>query len=199
MPKATFPCERGCGTTCTDFARRKTRLCVTCSRRANGSHPDKIAKSSAAMKRRMADPALKAYHLGRAHAGLRDRFATDPAFAARAAENARAMGLSRRGHVAQPPGSDARRRAVATRRKTLLGWCPAKYLPEYERLVYSKRLPAAEARRTIEKQVAADLAKMPTHERQLLQIARGAQLTATFVARPVGSPFTLGGVGSSML
>lgn len=199
MNEETVPCEGGCGATCRPFRKRKTRLCVNCVRKANGRHPSKIRLTRDAMKRRMADPVMKAEHLGRAHDGLRKRYAQDPEFARRMADNCRKIGLSQMGHAAQPRGSEPRRRAVASRRATLLGWRPPEYLPEYERLVYSKRLRAADARAAIERQIAADLSKLSPHERQLRQIANGARLVPTFKPRATDEAFTLGGVATGMI
>lgn len=199
MTGATFLCAGGCGKSCRDFPKRKTRFCVDCSRKANGRHPDKIRLSREAMKRRMADPVLKAAHLGRAHEGFRQRIAQDPDFAARMSASGRHMGLSKAGHAAQPRGSEPRQRAAASRMKTILGWCPADYRAEYDHLVNSKRLKAAQAREVIERKIAADLKKMSPHERNLRQIALGARLVPAFKPSRCSPDFTLGGVGSSML
>lgn len=151
------------------------------------------------MKRRMADPVFKAAHLGRAHDGFRRRIAEDPEFAAQLSENGRKMGLSKAGHDAQPRGSEPRQRAAASRMKTILGWCPADYRAEYDRLVNSKRLKAADARAVIERKIAADLKKLSPHERNLRQIALGARLVPAFKPSRSSHDFTLGGVGSGML
>lgn len=199
MTEETFPCAGGCGATCRPFRGRKTRLCAACNRSANGRNPNKNRLNREAMKRHMSDPAYRERALRRAHEGYRKRMAADPDMRARISAQAKAMAATRAGIAAQPSGSEPRRRAVESRRRTLLGWCPEAYLPEYQRLVYSKRLRAAEARAIIEAQIKADEARLTPHERQLQKIAHGAQLTRKFVAPSPASAFTLGGVGSGMI
>lgn len=200
MSDDLLPCANGCGGTYRHYRRRKTKLCVTCSRSANGRNPSKISKSRAAMLKRMSDPAIKAEALKRAHDGWRKRLAEDPELRARMADRWREVGKSRIGHLAMPAGSPARRRAVASRMKTIMPWCPPEYLDEYRRLLYSKKLKAVDARAVIEQMIAADQAKMTPFEKQLQRVRNGeVGVVNKFVPTADTGPYTLGGVASGML
>lgn len=200
MTATEFPCAAGCGAMCKDFPRRKTRLCAVCTRSANGRSPSKIEKSRAAMKARLADPATRAAHIAYTSAGLRRRLAADPAEAARRAEQCRALGKSMIGHAAQPAGSEPRRRVATKQIERTMGWCPPAYRDEYRRLVNNMKIKAVDARAMIEQQVAADQAKLPVFERQLMRLRSGeAKAVNKFKPRVDAGPFTLGGVASGMI
>ncbi|MDG2512435.1 hypothetical protein P7B04_06960 [Sphingobium yanoikuyae] len=196
----TYPCEAGCGTIITHAPYRKTRLCVPCVRSANGRNPSKRAKGSIAMKKRMADPVFKARQLSVAHDAMRERLASDPELRARQADICRALGKSGAGRAAQGKGSEPRRRAAITRRQTMLGWCPPHLLPEYQRMIYSKRMKAADARAIVEGMMRKEEAALTPFEKQLRRISSGEiGISRKFIPETDASPFTLGGVSSGML
>ncbi|MCK0531468.1 hypothetical protein [Sphingobium agri] len=193
-------CEAGCGASYRPFPRRKTKLCIQCSRSANGRHPDKIAKSRDAMLRRMADPTIKAETLRRAHDGFRKRMADDPQMRAEMVERCRTLGKSMLGHKHMPAAGPARRKAVESRRRTLFSWCPAEYFEQYRHLVYAKRVRAADARAIVEQQIKADEANMSAFDKQLHRLRRGeATIVQKFTPKVDTGPFTLGGVASGMI
>lgn len=68
-------------------------------------------------------------------------------------------------------GAEARQQAVATRLATLYAWCPLELRDEYRRLIRTKRMSAAEARRVIE----ADIAGTVEHARRSVANAIDAQ------------------------
>ena len=115
-------------------------------------------------------------------------------------ERGRVLGESLIGHKYMPAAGEARRKAVASRLKTMLGWCPAEYLEQYRHLVYVKRVRAAEARAIIEQQVKDDEANTPAFEKQLRRLRRGeATIARKFKPNADTGPFTLGGVASGMI
>lgn len=195
-----LPCANACGAVYKHSPRRKTRLCLACCRSANGRHPDKIAKSRANMRRRMADPKIKAETLRRCHDGLRKKMAEDPQARAEMVERGRALGKSLIGHKHMPAAGAARRKAVESRLRTMLGWCPAEYLEQYRHLVYSKRVRAADARAIVEQQIKSDEANMSAFDKQLHRLRRGeATIVQKFTPKADTGPFTLGGVASGMI
>ena len=195
-----LPCANACGAVYKHFSRRKTRLCLACCRVANGRHPDKIAKSRANMRRRMADPTIKAETLKRCHDGLCKKMAADPQMRAEMVERGRALGKSLVGHQHMPANGVARRKAVESRLRTMLGWCPPEYLPLYRHLVYSKRMRAADARAIVQQQIKDDQAKMSPFDKQLQRVRRGEATIVRKFTPDIGTgPYTLGGVASGML
>ncbi|WP_156679375.1 hypothetical protein [Sphingomonas profundi] len=52
---------------------------------------------------------------------------------------------------------EARSAAVASTDRAKFGWCPPELRPAYHRLVRTKRIPAAEARRIIEAEIAGTI------------------------------------------
>lgn len=93
----------------------------------------------------------------------------------------------------------AKAKAGAARTNTVLAWCPPAYRDQYRTLTVSQRLPAAEARRLIEEQIATDRARMTPFERDMARLAAGAQLVSAPDFRTAGPAFTLGGIASGML
>lgn len=84
---------------------------------------------------------------------------TTPEKRAWAAERARQMGLAEIGRaVAQTPEAQAKRSASCT--ATKLAWCPPHLRESYRHLIYSKKIPAAEAREIILAQEQAEIAAM---------------------------------------
>lgn len=120
--------------------------------------------------------ATRAEHRAAISAGLQRRWATDPAYAAAAADRARAAARCRdkammreraidnrlweHGHrhrwsVSAPPGSAARARTGARISAAKLAHIPTDYRGEYRRLT-RRGVPAAEAERMIRDQADAD-------------------------------------------
>lgn len=84
---------------------------------------------------------------------------TSPEHRAWAAERAKAIKLHERGSAAsQTAEANAKRSASATASK--LAWCPPHLRQDYRRLIYSKKLSAAEARQIILAQDAAEVAEV---------------------------------------
>lgn len=140
------------------FKARKWNKCVHCSRSAIGRSPAASAKSGAATRARLADPATRAEHIARTADGLRRRLATDPVERERRSAYGRALGLSGKGLAAQGSGSPARQIVAFKQSERAIGWCPLEYRDEYRRLTGKMGVRAADARRMIEAQIAKDLA-----------------------------------------
>lgn len=92
--------------------------------------------------------------------------------------------LWEKGHAElRRPGSTAMQRAGRTRSATLLAWCPPHLRDEYRFLTKEKRVPIAEARRMIEEQNAADMARwrrsIGVARAELIGPSRQARLAAT--------------------
>jgi hypothetical protein len=118
---------------------------------------------------------------------------TDPDERRRAIESGRA--LSR----LHPPTRERVEQQQASREK--LAWCPPQYAGLNTEL-RRKRIPAAERRRVIADQAAADerarLAAMTPFERQMDRVRQGAGITEC-VPMPSRQYGTLGGVSGGML
>lgn len=72
---------------------------------------------------------------------------------------AREINLSSIGRAALVGNTEARVRGGKRRTATLLSWCPAELRDEYKRLVYSCKLPAAEARAMVLEQHERDMGR----------------------------------------
>jgi hypothetical protein len=164
--------------------------------------------SSCRMKVMRADPAMEARRV----AAFRDRMANDPEFRAkhnaasaerltkwRATEagasftNANSLANLER---ANTPENTAKR--IHAIRSHKLGWCPEERWDEYRKL--ARNMPAAEARRIIEADLAAKEAArfkaLSPFERDMERIAKGARIVEQFTPRKADHGFSI--VGSSM-
>jgi hypothetical protein len=152
------------------------------------------AKRADAFRRSLAsDPELRAKHSSASAERLRAWRATE---AGAAFTNANSLANLA---VANTTENLARRKhAIRAKR---LAWCPETRWDEYTKL--ARRMPAAEARRIIEADLAAlerrRLAAMTKYQRAMERIAGGAQLVDAWKPNVVGPAFTLGGVASSEL
>lgn len=135
---------------------KKSPYCRRCIGRHVGRDPRRRAKVSAAMKAHLADPATLAAHKQRTGDGVRRAMIEKPGFAAARRELGRALGLTRKGIVNRPAGSQSRITAGRRSGATKLAWCPVEYRDDYRRLVKWQGVKAAEARRMIEAQITAD-------------------------------------------
>ncbi|KKW93884.1 hypothetical protein [Sphingobium chungbukense] len=199
---ATFLCEGGCGREIEERPRRKTRFCRSCCGRIFGSNPERAKKSSAAMKRLMADPSFKAAHVERTSAALREKAANDPAEAERRRESGRALFRTGLGHAAQPPGSEARMRVGRMTTERHLSWCPEHLRGLYRDLTKSKGYLAADARQVIEAEMERERAnrgRRLSFDEQLRRVQNGARLVSKFEPRAADHGFTLGGVASGLI
>ncbi len=110
-------------------------------------------------------------------AGIRKRYAADPAFAAektrliveaarkpeerqRRSERAKLMGLSRLGHAALKGNEQLHRRRGQAVSRTRMSHVPSGYLELYRDLIGKQKLLAAEALRIVIDQRAADLRRL---------------------------------------
>jgi hypothetical protein len=198
----TFQCEGGCGREIEERPRRKTRFCRSCCGRVHGSNPDRAKKSSAAMKRRMADPAFRTAHVERTSTALRAKIANDPQEAERRRESGRALYRSGLGHAAQPPGSAPRMRVGRLTTERHLSWCPEHLRDVYRDLTNRKGYLAADARQVVEAEMERERAnrgRRLSFDEQLRRVQNGARLVSRFEPRAADHGFTLGGVASGMI
>lgn len=160
--------------------------------------PAVVARRAASGKVTLALPSVKARHRAGVKAG-RARHLADPAALAKLSARARVAGRQNI-HCANTP--EARAKAAANLQRSRLAWCPERYWPlnfELRRAGY--RL--AERKQMVADQIAIDerearAAETP-FERQMAQVAAGAQIIAKFTPRKADPDFTLGGVSGGML
>lgn len=138
-----------CGRALPHNPRRKGTRCKSCNARAMTTSAAHRAAASRAMSRRWANP-NEAARLGRAiSAGITPE----------ERERRRARGTICCNARAAAAGSDVRDRAGRTLSQTRLGWLPLEYRDDYFRLRSNHKYSAADARRLIEAQIAADHAR----------------------------------------
>jgi hypothetical protein len=137
-------------------AKSPVTHCRRCSILRVQADPELEAKRRAGIGALFADPVYVAEHRARLQASVA-KASQDPAFI----ERRRAHGLrqyrdclSRPDVQAKAHGPDARKRAGRATSETRLAWCPVELRAEYRRLIRSKLIPAAEARRIIEAEIA---------------------------------------------
>ena len=193
--------------TCSDCpaaisAKSKGR-CRPCSMKRINSDPVLTAKREAAIAVYGASPkgrATSAANMRRYNLNLSP--AERAARSERGKRTAREV-LTRPDVMARSHGPEARRKAGLARTETVLGWCPPHLRDEYRRLLHKKHIPAAEARKMIETQIASDerarLAAMTPLDRQMEKLANGARLVTNVMPSRVAPDFTLGGVSGGML
>ncbi|SKB26974.1 hypothetical protein [Sphingopyxis flava] len=148
-----------CGVARFSTKPKKSPYCRRCIGRHTGRSPARRAKCSAAMKAYLADPNALAAHAKRTGDGLRRAIAENPEFAEKRRELGRMIGKTRLGVMNRPAGCPSRILAGRRSGATKLAWCPVEYRDDYRRLVKSQGLKAAEARKVIEDQIAADAAR----------------------------------------
>jgi hypothetical protein len=130
--------------------------CRRCSILRVKADPALDAKRRAGVDALFADPAYVAEHRVRLQANVA-KASQDPAFIERRRAHGRrqyAECLSRPEVQAKAHGPEARKRAGRATSETRLAWCPTELRAEYRRLIRSKLIPAAEARRIIEAEIA---------------------------------------------
>lgn len=108
------------------------------------------------MLEKHADPEFRQLHIERTSAGTRASL-LDPVKLKARQENGRRCGMLGLGVQRLGAGHPARIAAGRKLSETRMGWCPLEYRDEYRRLVRSKLVSAAEARRMIEDMIAADM------------------------------------------
>lgn len=182
---------------CTDCsvgitAQSKTGRCRSCANRAMSGTPQHRRKNSEGQRRRMADPAFRAFK----RSVLRKNQAkgrANPETNARLIQSA----LDNLAKAFTPEAITLKRKrakaAFARRMDPRVAWCPAEYREMHRRNVVSKRMPAAESRRLIEAMIAEN---PPTFEAKLKAVAEG-RLTISANLRVPSRQYewTLGGVG----
>jgi len=114
------------------------------------------ARRRAGIATLFSDPAYVEEHRERLRKTMTAKL-EDPAFVERKREHGRRQyrdHLSRPEVQAKAHGPEARSKAGRKTSETRLAWCPPEMRDEYRRLIRSKLIPAAEARRIIESEIA---------------------------------------------
>jgi transcriptional regulator with XRE-family HTH domain len=166
----------------------RTEEAVATRCRVLGAHNPEAARanSAAGVRAVRADPVRGAQIRRKIGA------AYDPDRRAAAADRMRQVN-ARRQYAPLPQERKERIRAGATKfHRRKWAWLPDAYREQYRRI--AKKTCAAEARRLILEQIAADEARLSPFERQMRALTKGAQLVAKPVLRRRDSDFTLGGV-----
>lgn len=145
-----------CSTTLAHNPRRKGTMCQRHASQIVGRDPAKREKCRIAMKARMSDPDERAKNAARMKAGWRRALAEKPDLRARLVERGKKVGALNKGNILTPAGSPARRLAARKQSDFYMGWCPLEYRADYRSLVSNQRFRAAEAKRMILDQIAAD-------------------------------------------
>lgn len=148
-----------CGTALKPDARRKTGCCKSCAARANVKSDRHRKSAREAMERRWADESERLRLASLIRAGIKQRLANDPAYAAQRRAQCVANGRKTASLINTPAGSDIRRRAARSWSERWLGWCPFEYRDDYRQLRINQGFRAAEARRLIEDQIKLDAAR----------------------------------------
>ncbi|RSV11646.1 hypothetical protein CA235_18420 [Sphingomonas sp. ABOLF] len=146
---------RSCGCGKPIGPKNQTGYCRSCCARAKFHAPGVRERRLESIRRNFADPAYRAAHAER----LRIASSTPKAIAARrqrGREQYRDV-LSRPDVLARTQSPDARQKRGASITEARLGWCPADRREEYRVLIMTKKIPAAEARRIIEAEIAGTL------------------------------------------
>ncbi len=151
-------------------AAKPTSHCRSCSARRMLTDPAIAAKRASNLRDFFDRPGVKEMLAERIHASQAKALA-DPVERERLREHGRKQYrevLSRPDVQALTYSPQANARRGASCRETSLAWCPVPYRDEYQRLVYSKRMSAAEARAIIEAEIAGTAA----HARRAVENAR---------------------------
>lgn len=137
-------------------AKSPVTHCRRCSILRVGNDPALEAKRLAGIESLFSDPAYVAAQRERLQAGIAKAL-RDPAFIERKREQGRRQYrdyLSRPDILARNRSPEVRKAAGRKSSETRMGWCPPELRAEYRRLIRSKLLAAAEARRIIEAEIA---------------------------------------------
>ena len=137
-------------------AAKPTTHCRRCSIMRVASDPELEARRVEKLRVLYRDPAYLDEHRARLRASIA-RARQDPAFMESLRRNGRRLHrdfLSRPDVVARNRSPEVRKAAGAKTSEKRLGWCPPELRAEYRYLVRSKLIPAAEARKIIEAEIA---------------------------------------------
>lgn len=181
------PTKRSCTNCSSPISRQsKTGRCKPCALAAINADPEQQAKRIAGIKARFKDPSHRAKMAAVVHAAhMKAR--RDPDKAARMNNNIHRARLRLNDPDVRATFLAGRPAAIKKRLKTLMAWCPEEYQAEYKRLVRSKRMLAADAKRFI-------LSQLTPFERQMQALRNGARLVEMPVRRSRAHDYTLGGV-----
>lgn len=137
-------------------AAKPTTHCRRCSIMRVQADPALEEKRRAAIAALFQDPDYVDAHRARLRKSM-EAAQADPALVERRREHGRRQyreHLSRPEVRAKAHCPDARKRAARKTSETRLAWCPPERRDEYRHLITSKLIPAAEARRIIEAEIA---------------------------------------------
>lgn len=166
------------------------KFCSSCRMKALRADPEMEAKRVATFRARFADPDFKAKHCAASAERLAKWRETDEG-----AAFVKANGKANLVEANSPENTQKRIRAI---RAALMGWCPEDRWDEYRKMARS--MPAPEARRIIEADIAAKerarFKALSPFERDMERIANGARIVEQFRPRKTDHAFSI--VGSSM-
>lgn len=136
-------------------AAKPTTHCRRCSILRVASDPSLEAKRVEKLRAKHDDPQFAAEHRARLRASIA-RLSMDPAFIESRRRNGQRLQLdflSRPDVVARNRSPEVRKAAGRKTSDTRLAWCPPHLRADYQVLIRSKLLTAAEARRVIEAEI----------------------------------------------
>lgn len=137
-------------------AAKPTTHCRRCSIMRVQSDPDMEARRRAGIATLFSDPSYVEEHRARLRKTIAAKL-TDPAFVERKREHGRRQYrdcLNRPDVRAKAHSPEARQKAGRATHETRMAWCPPELRADYRRLIRSKLIPAAEARKIIEAEIA---------------------------------------------
>lgn len=140
-------------------ARKPTTHCRSCAAFRLNADPEFAEKRREAIRKKFEDPAYLEEHRVRTRA-TNARIMADPEQRAKRVEGGRRSYqevLCRPDVRARTYSPEANAKRNMTCANTKLAWCPVEYRDEYKRLIRTHLIKAADARRMIEEQIAADL------------------------------------------
>jgi hypothetical protein len=186
MAEYDYSKGRVCGCGARVCNKSKSGQCRACFMDRLNADPNRGAKTSATLKERLKDPAIKARHLaGCRKAALTKRGNHE------LRERLRKIMREQVQPVSVATGANVRGRdykKMAEKGKAARwAWCPPEYRETYRDLT-AKGVGAREARRMLAEQIRADLAKLSPFERQERALANGAQLVANDQKPSLASP-----------
>ena len=174
-------------------AQNKTGRCRVCAVRAMNSDPEHRRKVGEGVRRALQNPYARARKAAVARENARKAYAQPE-------RRKRAREIALR-HLQLAFTPEAIERKLANQRAGLardkrLAWCPPEYRDAYRKLMYSKRMLAAEARPIIEEMIAADRkreeASLTGLDRQMRALRNGAKLVANDHAPSLTNPADYG-------
>lgn len=183
--------------------KNKTGLCRSCRCRQMVASSDFKAKQKAGVAAYFADPAVRAVKAALMAERNRNRPAHEIERArdhGRRQVNAYLHTPEGRAKAASPEASRKKGQSVSNTRYADI---PPHLRDEVRRLNRQQKIPAAEARRIVLEQAAAEerrrVAAMPPLERQLERVRKGARVVEKWTPPSVDPLRTLGGVSGGML